>query len=72
MNCSDISFNLEPKRYYLTITFDKAVRPTKALEQQLFRSCAYLIMQMLRTKMKKQFRGLKVVLSSPMPSEPAA
>jgi|GEM_PF-557562 predicted RNA-binding protein Jag len=68
MDCGDISFTLEPKRYYLTITFDKPVRATKALEQQLFRSCAYLIMQMLRTKMKKQFRGLKVVLSSPTPS----
>lgn len=72
MNCSDIAFNLEPKRYYLTITFDKPVRQTKALEQQLFRSCAYLIMQMLRTKMKKQYRGLKVVLSSPTPSQDAA
>ena len=65
MNCSDITFNLEPKRYYLTINFDKQVRQTKGLEQQFFRSCAYLIMQMLRTRMKKQFRGLKVVLSSP-------
>lgn len=65
MQCGDITFKLEPKRYYLTIAFDKPVRETKALEQQLFRSCAYLIMQMLRTKLKKQFRGLKVVLSSP-------
>jgi predicted RNA-binding protein Jag len=72
MNCSDITFNLEPKRYYLTITFDKPVCPTKALEQQLFRGSAYLIMQMLRTKMKKQYRGLKVVLSSPTPAEPVA
>lgn len=59
------SFTLEPKRYYLTIAFDKPIRDTKSLEQQLFRSCAYLIMQMLRTKLKKQFRGLKVVLHSP-------
>ncbi len=65
LNCGDISFTLEPKRYYLTVSFDKPVRETKALEQQLFRSCAYLIMQMLRTKLKKQFRGLKVVLHSP-------
>jgi hypothetical protein len=65
MNCSDIAFTLEPKRYYLTVSFDKPVRDTKPLEQQLFRSCAYLIMQMLRTKLKKQFRGLKVVLHSP-------
>lgn len=71
MNSSDISFTLEPKRYYLSISFNKPVRSTKALEQQLFRSCAYLIMQMLRTKMKKQYRGLKVVLSSPTPSQDA-
>jgi hypothetical protein len=65
LNCGDITFTLEPKRYYLTISFDKPVRDTKSLEQQLFRSCAYLIMQMLRTRLKKQFRGLKVVLHSP-------
>ena len=62
LNRDDITFTLEPKRYYLTISFDKPVRDTKPMEQQLFRSCAYLIMQMLRTKLKKQFRGLKVVL----------
>ncbi len=62
LNRDDIAFTLEPKRYYLTISFDKPVRDTKPMEQQLFRSCAYLIMQMLRTKLKKQFRGLKVVL----------
>lgn len=65
LKCDDITFTLEPKRYYLTISFSRPVRDTKALEQQLFRSCAYLIMQMLRTKLKKQFRGLKVVLHSP-------
>lgn len=64
LNCN-ATFTLEAKRYYLTVSFDKPVRETKTLEQQLFRSCAYLIMQMLRTKLKKQFRGLKVVLHSP-------
>lgn len=64
LNC-DAHFTLEAKRYYLTIAFDKSVRETKGMEQQLFRSCAYLIMQMLRTKFKKQLRGLKVILHSP-------
>lgn len=63
--CQNVQFQLEPKRYYLTVSFDKPVRETKEKEQLLFRSCAYIIMQMLRTKMKKQLRGLKVVLKSP-------
>jgi len=59
---SQVSFSIEARGYHLRIYFAVPVIEDRAKEQQLFRCLAYLIMQALRTKFKKGFAGLKVVL----------
>ena len=43
LNCDDIAFTLEPKRYYLTISFDKPVRDTKPWNNNYFEAAHILL-----------------------------
>jgi len=51
-------------KYYIHFSFDSKLFENNMKEKTVFRSFAYLIMASLRNKFKKEFRGLKVVLSS--------
>lgn len=64
MNMPHITFSTKLSKYYIHFTFDAKLFENNMKEKTLFRSFAYLIMASLRNKFKKEFRGLKVVLSS--------
>jgi predicted RNA-binding protein Jag len=64
MNLGHKGFSLEAKNYYLKINFSQDLLADDEREKLLFRSFAYLIMQSLRTKFKKGFRGFKIILNS--------
>jgi predicted RNA-binding protein Jag len=59
-----LTFSTEVKSYYLKINVATPVLDDTEQEKALFRNCAYLIMQSLRNKFKKSFRGFKIILSS--------
>ena len=59
-----VPFTVEASNYYLKIEFDGPLFDNEDKDRAVFRSFAYLIMQSLRNKFKKSFRGFKVVLSS--------
>lgn len=56
-------FKTEVDRFHLKITFDGPVLDDVMKERTLFRSFAYLIMQVERALFKKRFKGFKVILS---------
>lgn len=60
----NLEFSTEVKNYYLKITLATPAIADSEQEKMLFRNCAYLIMQSMRNKFKKSFRGFKVILSS--------
>jgi hypothetical protein len=64
MNMSHVNFSITLSKYYIHFNFDSKLFGNTMKEKSFFRSCAYLIMTSLRNKFKKEFRGLKVVLSS--------
>jgi predicted RNA-binding protein Jag len=64
MNLSDRSFTVEAKNYYLKFNFNTPLLEDAERERLLFRSLAHLIMQTLRNKFKKGFRGFKIILNS--------
>lgn len=64
MNMSHITFSTKLSKYYIHFSFDAKLFENNMKEKTVFRSFAYLIMASLRNKFKKEFRGLKVVLSS--------
>ncbi|HZW61866.1 MAG TPA: hypothetical protein VFF04_06605 [Candidatus Babeliales bacterium] len=64
MNLGSKTFSVEVKNYYLKINFDQPLFEDSEREKIVFRSFAHLIMQSLRNKFKKGFRGFKVILNS--------
>jgi predicted RNA-binding protein Jag len=64
MGLPNIQFNTSTQKYYLRFQFDTCVLESKEKEKKLFSAFAHLIMATMRSKFKKEFRGLKVVLSS--------
>lgn len=58
------SFTFDIKRYYLKISFDTPLFADKEKERTVFRSFAHVLMQVLRNKFKKNFRGFKIILMS--------
>lgn len=58
------NFSVDTKNYYLKITFEHPIMTDQEKERFLFRNFAYLLMQSLRNKFKKNFRGFKIILSS--------
>ena len=64
MNLSHRSFTVEAKNYYLKFNFDGPLIEDIERERLLFRSLAHLVMQILRNRFKKGFRGFKIILNS--------
>lgn len=64
MNMPHITFSTKLSKYYIHFSFDSKLFENNMKEKTVFRSFAYLIMASLRNTFKKEFRGLKVVLSS--------
>jgi predicted RNA-binding protein Jag len=58
------AFTLDPKRYYLKISFSKPLFEDAEKEKVVFRSFAYILMQVLRNKFKRNFRGFKIILTT--------
>ena len=67
MNMPQHTFSVDVKNYYLKINFDTPLLPDSEREKLLFRSFAHLVMQSMRNKFKKGFRGFKVILNSGKP-----
>lgn len=61
----NIASTTEVKNYYLKITFAVPLLADQNKERLLFKSFAHLIIQALRNKFKKSFKGFKIILLSP-------
>ena len=59
-----VPFTSKADRRMLTLTFDQAVAPSSEDERQLFASLSYLLIQFLKKKHKKKFRGFHLVITS--------
>ncbi len=57
-------FTVESKNYYLKFNFEGPLLSNPEKERLLFRSIAHLVMQTLRNKFKKGFRGFKIILNT--------
>jgi len=68
INKQDINFTFDQKRYYLKINFNKPLFEDKDKEKVVFRSFAYILMQVLRNKFKRNLRGFKLILTSDLQS----
>jgi predicted RNA-binding protein Jag len=67
LNKSDVQFALDQKRYYLKVNFNKPLAEDSEKEKTIFRSFSYLLMQVLRNKFKRNFRGFKLIFASDLP-----
>ncbi len=67
LNQSDVQFTLDQKRYYLKVNFNKPLAQDSEKEKTIFRSFSYLLMQVLRNKFKRNFRGFKLIFTSDLP-----
>lgn len=64
MGLGHIKFTTEVERFALRVSFKSPITGNSEKEKMLFRSWAYLIMQALRHKFKRPFKGLKIILMS--------
>ncbi len=64
INKEDISFTTKISRYHLKIHFSEALKEDANQQKNIFRNIAFLVMQSIRNKYKKQFRYHKIVLTS--------
>jgi len=64
MNMSHVSFSVKPSGNNLKFHFEAPLIKAKEKQKALFRNFAFLIMQSMRYKFKKQFRNLKAVFTS--------
>lgn len=64
MDKKDIKFSTEVKRYHLKFSFSKSLSDDSEKQKNLFRNYAYLIMQTVRNRLKKQLKYHKIVLTS--------
>ena len=65
LNLSHITFKTDVDRFAVKFNFDAPLTATREKEKLLFRSWAHLILQTLRHKFRKKYRGAKVILNSP-------
>ncbi len=63
----EVSFAVARMGNRLHITFKKTVFETQGKNTALFRSLSYLLLGMLRSRFKKEFRFLKIVLTTDQP-----
>lgn len=64
MDKKDITFTTEVKRYHLKFSLNKPIMDDPEKQKNLFRNYAYLIMQTVRNRLKKQLKYHKIVLTS--------
>jgi len=64
MNMSHITFSVKAKRNNIKYHLNTPLIKQKEKQKALFRNFAFLIMQSIRYKFKKQFRNLKAVFTS--------
>ena len=64
MNLSHINFSVKASGNNLKFHFDAPLMKHTEKQKSLFRNFAFLIMQSIRYKFKKQFRNLKAVFTS--------
>ncbi len=64
MDRKDMTFTTEIKRYHLKFSFNKPISDDPEKQKNLFRNYAYLIMQTVRNRLKKQLKYHKIVLTS--------
>lgn len=63
MDKKDITFTTEIKRYHLKLSINKNLMEDSEKQKNLFRNYAFLIMQTVRNRLKKQFKFHKIVLT---------
>lgn len=64
MNLKEIKFLVEVNNNNIRFHFEKSLVENKNEQKELFRNFAFLLMQTLRYKFKKQFKNLKAVFTS--------
>ncbi|MFC1841845.1 hypothetical protein ACFLYA_02125 [Candidatus Dependentiae bacterium] len=64
MKLSHIKFLISPSNNNLRIHFALPLMDNKSKEKELFKNFAFLLMQTLRYRYKRQFRNLKAVFTS--------
>lgn len=57
-------FTTDVKRYHMKFVFAKPIFEDENKQKNLFRNAAFLIMQSIRNRFKKQFRYHKVIITS--------
>lgn len=63
MNLQDIKFTVDASSNNIKFHFEKALLENRNEQKELFRNFAFLLMQSLRYKFKKQFKNLKAVFT---------
>ncbi|MFC1845633.1 hypothetical protein ACFLX2_00735 [Candidatus Dependentiae bacterium] len=63
-NKQHATFTTDVKRYHMKFVFDKPIFDDEAKQKNLFRNAAFLVMQSIRNRLKKQLRYHKVVITS--------
>jgi predicted RNA-binding protein Jag len=63
MDKKDLVFSSEVKRYHLKFSFSKPLIDDPEKQKNLFRNYAFLIMQTVRNRLKKQLKYHKIVLT---------
>jgi predicted RNA-binding protein Jag len=57
----NIAFAIEPQKYHLKVTFEKAPFEDEERCRIFYRSCAHLLLQSLRNTCKRPLKGFKVI-----------
>lgn len=61
---SSVKCVLEVDQYLLRVSFSDAILDSASKDKLLFRSFAFLLMQLLRGKARKRLRGLKIIFAT--------
>ncbi len=59
-----IAFKTDARGSYIKFTFEKPLYENIEQQRQLFRNCAFLLMQTLRNTFKRKLRGCKIILNN--------
>ncbi len=62
MGIRGVSYSIDSKGYYLNVLFKAPIFADKSKDQVFFKNISHLMMQMLRTKLKRGLVGYKIVL----------
>ena len=59
----DLTFTIEPQRFYLRITFNKPIIADQAKEKHLLASLSILMLATVKKHFRKALRGHKIILT---------